>query len=93
MVVNNNGIDMILVNNEYFLSKVGPAGYRDEGQPFQEYGTFQFRQKSKHIGGIGLMHMLTRIQKVSNVGSFIMIGFDEYYKQMKIVAEKMEKES
>ena len=88
-----NLVDIILVNNEYFLSKVGPAGYKEEGQPFQEYGTFQYRQKSKHIGGIGLAHMLTRIQKVSNIGSYIMISFDEYYKQMKIVAERMEKGS
>ncbi|MEP0823873.1 MAG: hypothetical protein HRF40_00150, partial [Nitrososphaera sp.] len=44
--------NMILVNKKYHLSKVGPAGYQERGQPFQPWGTMQFRRTSKYIGAI-----------------------------------------
>lgn len=86
-----NLINMIVVNNRYHISKVGYGGYQDLGKPFQEWGTLQYYGKTKFIGGISLMHMLARIQKVSNFGFLITPSFDEYYRQMKISAERMEK--
>jgi hypothetical protein len=83
-------VNLIIVNNQYHISKVGYGDYQDPGGPFQPWGTMQFYGKSKYIGGISLMHMVTRIQKISNYGTVIAPEFDEYYKQMKISAVRME---
>jgi hypothetical protein len=83
-------VDLIVVNNQYHISKVGYRGYQDPGRPFQEWGTMQYYAKTSFIGGISLMHMLTRIQKTSTFGSLIAPAFDNYYVQMKVSAERME---
>jgi hypothetical protein len=83
---------MIIVNKKYHFSKVGPWGYIEGKQPRQEWGTIQTREGTPHIGGISLMHMLTRIQKFSTIGSQLVINYDRYYLQMKIREEIMQKE-
>jgi hypothetical protein len=83
---------MIIVNKKYHFSKVGPWGYTKAKQPRQDWGTIQTREGTPHIGGISLMHMLTRIQKYSTIGSQLVIDYDRYYLQMKIREEIMQKE-
>lgn len=80
---------MIIVNKKYHLSKVGPWGYTEGNQPMQEWGTIQTREGTPHIGGISLMHMLTRFQKYSTIGSQFIINYVKYYQQMKIREEIM----
>jgi hypothetical protein len=80
--------DMILVNNKYYISKVGPGGYDDENGHYEE-GTYIVSKKNKFIGGIALIHMLCRIQKSSSIGSHILLNFDKYYVNLKIAAEKL----
>ena len=79
---------MIIINNKLFLSKVGPEGYHDERGFFDE-GTYLQRNKGKFIGGISLMHLLTRIQKVSSLGPHILFHSDKYYINLKIAEEKL----
>ena len=83
---------MIIVNKKYHLSKVGPWGYSEGNQPKQEWGTIQTREGTPRIGGISLMHLLTRIQKYSTIGSQLVINYDKYYQQMKIREVSMRKE-
>ncbi|HZA71086.1 MAG TPA: DUF6602 domain-containing protein [Nitrososphaeraceae archaeon] len=84
-------VNLIVVNNKYHISKVGYGGYQDPGGLFQEWGMMQTYNRTKFIGGFSLMHMITRIQKISNFSSLIAPDFDEYYKQMKISAERMDR--
>jgi hypothetical protein len=83
---------MIIVNKKYHLSKVGPWGYTEGNQSMQEWGTIQTREGTTHIGGVSLMHMLTRIQKFSTIGSHLVINYDRYYMQMKVREKAMKEE-
>ncbi len=83
---------MIIVNKKYHFSKVGPWGYREGKHPRQEWGTIQTREGTPQIGGVSLMHMLTRIQKYSTIGSQLAINYEGYYQQMKIREEIVQKE-
>ncbi len=82
--------DFIIVNRKYYLSKVALGGYNDP-RGFVPPGFYVNKTKGDFIGGIGLAHMITRIQKLATVGSFLLLDFDRYYVQLKIAEENMSK--
>jgi hypothetical protein len=70
--------DMIIVNNSYLIWKVGPKGLTGFGGTTLKYGSFVAESESKYIGGLALLQMLTKIQKISNFGTTILMSFDAY---------------
>ena len=80
--------NLIMVNNKYHVPKVGPDSYQEKGLPFQAWGTIQMRHGTPQIGGVSLMHMLTRIQKYCNIGSQLLLNYDNYYVQLKMKEEQ-----
>lgn len=83
--------NMVIVNNKYHLSKVGPDGYQEPSKPFQPWGTMQTRENTLFIGGVSLLAMLTRIQKYANIGSQLLLNFDKYYVRIKRKEEEISK--
>jgi hypothetical protein len=70
--------DMIIVNNSYFIWKVDPEGRTTyDGVPLK-FGSFIAESRSNYIGGLALLQMLTKIQRISNFGTSILMSFDAY---------------
>jgi hypothetical protein len=43
-----------------------------------DYGSYVFEYNYPGIGGMALLHLMTLIQKISNLSTASMIDFDEY---------------
>ena len=52
-------------------------------------GFYIQKTQDRFIGGVGLVHMITRIQKVAATGPFIIRNFDKYYVQLKLAEERL----
>jgi hypothetical protein len=70
--------DMMIVNNSYFIWKVDPEGRTfHDGNPLK-FGSFVAESGSNYMGGLALLQMLTKIQRISNFGTTILMSFDAY---------------
>lgn len=70
--------DLIIVNNSYLIWKVEPEGrITFDGTPLK-FGSFVAETGSNYIGGLALLQMLTKIQRISNFGTTILMSFDAY---------------
>lgn len=82
--VNNNPFpeklpEMIIVNKKYYLWKVGPSGIKDiRNEIFYDYGNYIFEHNYPCVAAMALLHLLTDIQKISNLSMASMINFDKY---------------
>jgi hypothetical protein len=76
--------DMIIVNNSYFIYRVGSEGSvlpTGESIPPHTYATSD-NIKSPYIGATALFQMISRIQTVSVMSSHIAIDFNQYRSKM-----------
>jgi hypothetical protein len=82
--INNNPTpeklpEMIIVNKKYYMWKVGPGGMKDiRNEIFYDYGSYILEHSYPRVGAMALLHLLTDIQKISNLSMASMINFDEY---------------
>jgi hypothetical protein len=84
--------DFIIVNRKYYLSKVSFGGYAGP-RGFMPSGFYGNKTKGTFIVGIGLAHMITRIQKLVSVGSFLLLDFDRYYVQLKVAEQNQSRQN
>jgi hypothetical protein len=82
--------NLIIVNNSFLIEKIGSETRRyPNGNPIAP-GSSIAMSSSKYIGGIALMHMLTRIQTISNIGSQILMNFLEYTSKTDLTADAID---
>src|SRR5574337_968965 len=77
--------NLIIVNDKFFIAK-SPAGGTvsfTTGEMI-EGGVYMYQSKDEtsKVGGLALMNMLTRIQRVANVMNQLEINYDQYYKKL-----------
>lgn len=71
--------DFIIVNKKYYAWKVGPDGIREiTTQTLHDYGTYIFEHSYQGVEAMALLHLMTHIQKISNLSSLSIINFDQY---------------
>ncbi|MGH9982505.1 MAG: hypothetical protein ACRD8W_00940 [Nitrososphaeraceae archaeon] len=71
--------DFIIVNKKYYAWKVGPGGIREISKDlFHGYGTYVFEHGYQGVEAMALLHLMTHIQKISNLSIVSMINFGEY---------------
>lgn len=71
--------DLIIVNKSYFIYKVPIDGHKDDnGNVIVARGGYRAVARSKHIGGLSLMHLVSQIQEVSNLILLAMLSFFFY---------------
>lgn len=81
-ISNNEVVDHIIVNNKYIIIRVGKEGATlSSGQKVEPH-TFVPVTKSKQIGAYSLLYMLNRLQKMSNIGSQMILDFGKYVDQV-----------
>jgi hypothetical protein len=76
--------DMIIVNNSFYIYRVGPEGlkiYTGEYFPPNTYLAVD-KTKSAYIGAASLYQMISRIQAVSIISSHMVIDFEQYGKKL-----------
>jgi hypothetical protein len=80
--------EIIIVNKKYYLWKVGPGGIKDiNNKIFFDYGNYIPEYGYPLVGAMALLHLLTDIQKISNLSMASMINFDEYIHGAEIYAK------
>jgi len=77
-ISNNEVVDHIIVNNKYILVKVGEEGATLSSGQKVEPNTFVPVTKLKQIGAYSLLYMINRLQKMSNLGSQMILDFGQY---------------
>lgn len=82
----NNFPNMIIVNNSYFVWKVGSENRSDPDGNRIAANSLIVMSRSKYVGGMTLMHMLTKIQKISNIGPHILLDFEQYMSHMDLAS-------
>lgn len=70
--------DMIIVNNSYFGWKAGMEDINDAYGRKLSPNSLWIEHTSNKIGGLGLIHMLTKIQRLANIGPQILTNFEIY---------------
>jgi hypothetical protein len=68
-------LDMIIVNNSYLIWKVDPEGRTTYDGVTVKFGSFIAESGSYYIGGLALLQLLTKIQRISNFGTTIFDAF------------------
>lgn len=79
--------NLIIVNN--FIWTVGSEDRSIEGRPLDPSSSI-VASSSRFIGGMALMHFLTKIQKVSNIGSQLLMGFEDYMSKIDVTASELD---
>lgn len=71
--------DFIIVNKKYYAWKVRPGGIREISKDlFYKYGTYVFEHGYQGVEVMALLHLMTHIQKISNLSVVFVINFGEY---------------
>lgn len=77
------------MNNSYFIWTVGSEKRDIQGKLLHPHSSIVV-SRSRFVGGMALMHMLTKIQKVSNIGPQILMHFENYMSNIDIAASKLD---
>ena len=83
--------DLIIVNDSYFISKVPPGGANEimSGEPLTPGQYLANSQKDlKHIGGLALLDLLTRIQNMVVVSKFYDVDYQIYKNEISKIAKR-----
>ena len=76
--------DMIIVNNSFYIYRVGPEGATmPTGEYFPPNTNLTIdKTQSPYIGGVSLFQMISRIQTVSVISPHMVIDFDQYLRKL-----------
>ena len=82
--------EMTIVNKKYYIWKVGPAGTKDIiNEIFFDYGSYILEHGYPLVTAIALLHLITNIQKISNLSMAAMINFGGYIDGAELYAKKL----
>ncbi len=70
--------DLVIVNDSYYIWKVPSDQTVKHPVTRVKEGSLLALRDSKLIGGLALMQLITEIQKISNIGSHMVINFSNY---------------
>jgi hypothetical protein len=71
--------DLIIVNRKYYIWKTSADGVEDISNHIRyDYGSYIFEYNYEGVGAMALLHLMTHIQKITNLSMVSMINFDEY---------------
>ena len=83
--------DIIIVNDKYYLWKVGPDGNvstSSSGEIRYEYGEYVIEHSYPYVGSMALFHFIIMIQKNSNLSSHIYLSYSKYMDKIEIYAKR-----
>jgi hypothetical protein len=81
--------DLIIVNNSYYIWKIGPKGGTDSEGKKYEYGDMIYEPNYGNIGGMAMLYMLTHVQKMTNLSSVVIFNFNKYFDAMDRIVRGM----
>jgi hypothetical protein len=79
-----NAPDLIIVNNAYFVAKKQSGHFSRGIGDYSEIGSYVTATGSKNIGGLGLLAFVSAVQRISNLGSLVMLNFFNYEQRINL---------
>lgn len=76
--------DLIIVNKRCYISKKQNGHFSRNIGDYSAGGSYLATHGSKHIGGLALVSLVSAIQRLSNLGSLVMLNFYEYQRRIEI---------
>jgi hypothetical protein len=80
--------NLIIVNNSYYIELVGPTGVPLVDGSFLKPNTYGLwiKENNRYLGALALVHLLVRIQHISTLSPYLIIGWEPYLKEMALAS-------
>ncbi|WP_415282937.1 DUF6602 domain-containing protein [Candidatus Nitrososphaera sp. FF02] len=76
--------DLIIVNNQYYVAKKQEGHFSRTIGDTSATGSYLYAWGTNYIGGLALLLMVSTIQRLSNLGSLVMLNFLNYQEQIRL---------
>lgn len=82
--------NMIIVNNSYYIELTGASGIPLVDGTIMEPNTYGLwiKENNRYLGALALVHLLVRVQHISTLSPYLVIGWEPYLKGMALASLK-----